>query len=299
MRRAWVRLLVTIPLCGGLVAGLLAAAWFALGEPNPASGSTWFQVEKVGEAHFSGAPNQPFFFLALGNDGRSDADPGLGDAIHVIGVNPATHQATILNVPRDTQAPGGQKINSYHSLHGLPGIVDQLNQMMGIQISYAITTNFPGFTSMVDEIGGVDVNVPRALNDYYSGANFQPGPQHLTGDQALRLSRDRHDYSNGDISRTGNEALIIVSALADLRAQNPGAVGTARVVAILSRHIRMLNVDLTELFRLGRLALSIDPANVRNVTIPVGSGAGTNLLVTPAAQSLFADFRDDAVLQNH
>jgi polyisoprenyl-teichoic acid--peptidoglycan teichoic acid transferase len=290
---------VIIPVCGGLVAGLLAAAWFALGQPNPAAGTTWFQVEKVGEAHFSGAPNQPFFFLALGNDGRSDADPGLGDAIHVIGVNPATHQATIVNVPRDTQAPGGQKINSYHSLHGLPGIVDQLNQMMGIQIGYAITTNFPGFTSMIDDIGGIDVNVPRALNDFYSGANFLPGPQHLTGDQALRLSRDRHDYSNGDISRTGNQALIIISALADLRAQNPGAVGTAHLVAILSRHIRMLDVDLTELFRLGRLALSIDAAGVRNVTIPVGSGSGTNLVVSPAAQSLFADFRDDAVLQNH
>ncbi|HZP28751.1 MAG TPA: LCP family protein, partial [Acidimicrobiia bacterium] len=170
---------------------------------------------------------------------------------------------------------------------------------MGIQIAYAITTNFPGFVAMVDEVGGVDVNVPRALDDYYSGAVFLPGPQHLTGDQALRLSRDRHDYSNGDISRTGNQALVIISALGTLRAQNPGAVGTAHLVSLLVRHVRMLNVDLTELFRLGRLALSIDPANVRNVTIPVGSGSGTNLLVSPEAQSLFADFRDDAVLQTH
>ena len=66
-----------------------------------------------------------------------------------------------------------------------PGIVGQLNQMMGIQITYAITTNFPGFIAMVDEMGGLDVNVPEALNDSYSGAMFQPGLQHLTGDQAL------------------------------------------------------------------------------------------------------------------
>ena len=293
------RLLVTIPLCGALVAGLLTAAWLALGRPNPAAGTTWFQVQKVGEAHFSGAPNQPFFFLALGNDGRADTDPGLGDAIHVIGVNPATHQATIINVPRDTQAPAGNKINSYHSLGGLPGIVGQLNQMMGIQINYTITTNFPGFIAMIDEVGGLDVNVPRALNDSFSGAMFQPGLQHLTGDQALRLSRDRHDYSNGDISRTANQALVIISALATLRAQNPGAVGTAHLVSLLVRHIRMQNVDLAELFRLGRLALSIDPNNVKSVVIPVGSGSGTNLLVGGDAQSLFADFRDDAVLQNH
>jgi polyisoprenyl-teichoic acid--peptidoglycan teichoic acid transferase len=299
IRRPLLRLLITIPLAGGLVAGLLAAAWFALGRPDPAVGTTWFQVQKVGEAHFSGAPGQPFFFLALGNDGRADTDPGLGDAIHVVGVNPATHQATILNVPRDTQAPGGNKINSYHSLGGLPGIVGQLDQMMGIQIDYAITTNFPGFVSMVDEIGGIDVNVPKALNDYYSGAVFLPGPQHLSGDQALRLSRDRHDYSDGDISRTGNQALVIISALATLRAQNPGAVGTAHLVSLLARHVRMQNVDLSELFRLGRLALSIDPNNVKSVVIPVGAGSGTNLLVRSDARSLFDDFRDDAVLQNH
>jgi polyisoprenyl-teichoic acid--peptidoglycan teichoic acid transferase len=170
---------------------------------------------------------------------------------------------------------------------------------MGVQISDAITTNFPGFTTMVDEIGGVDVNVPRALNDFYSGANFQPGPQHLTGDQALRLSRARHDYADGDISRTGNQALVIISALATLRAQNPGAAGTAHLVSLLVRHIRMQNVDLAELFRLGRLALSIDPGNVKSVVVPVGAGSGTNLLLRPDARSLFDDFRDDAVLQNH
>ena len=231
-------------------------------------------------ASFSGAPEQPFFFLALGNDGRSDADPGLGDAIHVIGVNPATLQATIINVPRDTQAPAGDKINAYHSLKGLPGIIGQLNQMMGIQINYAITTNFPGFIAMVDEVGGIDVNIPMALDDKDSGAVFSPGVQHLTGDQMLRFSRDRKDYPvEGDRARTGNQALEIISALAALRAQNPGAVGTAHLVAVLARHIRMENVGLAELFRLGRLALAIDPANVKNVTIPTGAGSGTNLSV--------------------
>ncbi len=295
-----VRLLVTIPVCAGLVVGLLAAAWLALGQPNPAAGVTWFQVQKVGPASFSGAPDQPFFFLALGNDGRHDTDPGLGDAIHVIGVNPATLQATIINVPRDTQAPAGDKINAYHSLRGLPGIVDQLNQMMGIQISYAITTNFPGFIDMVDEIGGIDVNIPMALDDKDSGAFFQPGVQHLTGDQLLRFARDRKDYpTEGDVARTGNQALEIISALATLRTQNPGAAGTAHLVAILARHIRMQNVNLAELFRLGRLALSIDPANVKNVTIPVGGGTGTNLSVGAGAASLFEDFRDDGVLETH
>ena len=76
--------------------------------------------------------------------------------------------ATIINVPRDTTAPGGDKINAYHGLQGLPGIVEQLNQMMGIKISYAITTNFPGMIAMVDSLGGIDISA-KDLADAQEG----------------------------------------------------------------------------------------------------------------------------------
>jgi LCP family protein required for cell wall assembly len=296
----FLRLLIAIPMCGLLVAGMLGATWLALGQPNPASGTTWFQVTKVGDAEFSGAPDAPFFFLALGNDGRSDADKGLGDAIHVFGVNPATHTATVLNVPRDTDAPSGDKINSYHSLQGLPGMVGELNKMMGINIQYAITTNFPGFVAMVNEIGGIDVNLKEAYHDpQYSGAEFPAGPQHVDGDQALAISRNRHQWTTGDIERTANQAQVILDTLAMLRAKQTGDAGTLGLVATLAKHVTTENVSLTDLYRLGRLALTIDPATVKNVTVPVGSGAGTELQLTGDAQSLFADFADDGILQTH
>jgi len=300
------RLLLVIPLCGMLVAGLLAGAWLALGRPQPAGGTVWFDVVGTGGAEFTGAPDAPFFFLVLGNDGRSDADKGLGDAIHVVGVNPVTKQASILNVPRDTTAPNGDKINASHALNGLPGIIGQLNQMMGIQIQYAVTTNFPGFIGMVNDLGGIDINIPPVTegdnqwNDDFTGAVFQPGPQHISGEQALALARDRHDFEiTGDVTRTSNQALIIVSALATLRAQNPGDAGTVRLAAILANHVVTENVSLIDMFRFGRLALSIDPNNIKSVTIPVGGGSGSNLSVGADAGGLFQDFADDAVLQAH
>jgi LCP family protein required for cell wall assembly len=296
----FLRLLIAIPLCGLFVAGLLGGAWLALGEPSPAAGATWFQVTKVGDAEFSGAPDEPFFLLALGNDGRTDADKGLGDAVHVIGVNPAARQATILNVPRDTQAPSGDKINAYHSLQGLPGTVDELNRMMGIEIGYAVTTNFPGFVDMVNEIGGIDVNVPIAMDDKDSGAVFPAGPQRLNGEGVLAVSRNRKDYPvEGDVKRSENQGLIIISALGTLRAQNPGDAGALRFASILAKHVVTENVPLIDMYRLGRLGLSIDPANVKNVNVPVGTGSGTNLTLTGDAQSLFADFADDGILQTH
>jgi LCP family protein required for cell wall assembly len=305
LRHPAVRLLVAIPLCGMIVAGLLSVAWLALGRPTPAKGAIWFQVTDTSTSEFSGAPTEPFFFLALGNDARTDEDKGLGDAIHVIGVNPASRQATILNVPRDTQAPGGDKINAYHALDGLPGFVEQINQMMGITIQYAVTTNFPGLSTMVDSIGGIDINLPPMTegdgqwNDTATGAVFQPGPQHMNGEQVLALSRDRHDFEvTGDVSRSSTQALVIISALATLRAQNPGDAGTLRLATLLARHVVTENVALTDMYRLGRLALSIDPATIKSITIPVGQGGGTNLTITGEGPALFADFADDGIVQS-
>ena len=301
MKNPIVRLLVAIPLTGLLLAGSLAAAWLALGAPQPAAGATWFSVHRVGSsATYAAAPGAPFYVLVLGNDGRTDADPGLGDAIHVVGVNPATGDASMIDVPRDTEAPGGGKINAFHATGGLPSIVDQLDRMMGIDIAYAITTNFPGFVAMVDEIGGIDVEVTEEMHDHDSGTDFSPGTYRMSGDWLLAYTRDRKSYpAEGDRQRTVNQGKAIIAALTTLRAQNPGAAGTARLVATLARHVKTDGMDLAQLYDLGRLALSIDPARVKNVLLPTGAGGGTNLAVAAGAQDLFADFRDDAILQSH
>jgi LCP family protein required for cell wall assembly len=289
-----------ILMSGILIAGLLTAAWAILGSPNPA-GATWMQVTRVGASYTGGEPTEPFYFLALGNDGRTDAEKGLGDAIHVIGINPALKQGTMLNVPRDTTAPSGDKINAYHSLEGLPGIIRELNQMMGIQINYAITTNFPGFIEMVNTLGGIEIDIPMPLNDTDSGAVFPvPGTILATGDMALGFSRDRKDFTAGDIDRSYNQGTIILSALRTIKAKSPDNAETMKMIAILARHVRMENVGMTELFRLGKLALTLDPANIKNITIPVGGGSATstNLSIGGDGPALFADFADDAVVQS-
>ncbi|MFM8304052.1 MAG: LCP family protein [Actinomycetota bacterium] len=306
MKHPLVRLLVVVPLAGLLLTATLTVAWLGLGAPQPARAATWFTVHRVGTtASYTEAPAAPFYVLVLGNDSNpgdpNRPEPGLGDAIHVIGVNPATGDASIIDVPRDTEAPSGGKINAANATGGLPSMVAQLERMMGIDISYAITTGFSGFTSMVDEIGGVDITVTEPMVDRDSGTDFQPGNYKMSGDSLLAYSRNRKSYpAAGDRQRTVNQGKAIIAALTTLRAQNPGAAGTAKLVAILARHVKTDGMDLAELYGLGRLALSLDPARVRNILLPTGSsGNGTNLAVAAEAQGLFDDFRDDAILQSH
>ena len=182
----------------------------------------------------------------------------------------------MLNVPRDTEAPGGGKINAFHSNGGLPAFVDQINKMMGIQVNYAITTDFPRFIHMVNEIGGIKIDIPYDLTDHEnSGADFRPGPTKVNGDQALSISRDRHDFDRqGDRQRTYDSGLVILSALKTLQQNQSSAADTVRLLALLMPGITTKDVSMGELFRLGRLAMTIDPptsrtARSRQAPVPV------------------------------
>jgi LCP family protein required for cell wall assembly len=268
-----------------------------------ASGARWFELTKTASADYTSSPDKPVFILALGNDGRPGDVSTRGDAIHVIGVNPQQRKATILDFPRDTGLPipghGVDKVNSAHVDGGARLQAQTLGNAIGVQIPYSIDTNFPGFMSMVDDMGGLDVNVPEAMHDRYSGANFEPGPQHLDGGAALAFARDRHQFPTGDLQRSQNQGYLILQALAQLRAKNTGPIGTLALLANVGRHAQLDGIGLTDLYDLGRLGLSIDPGNVRNVVVPITAGSGTRLNLGPGAGSLFADFADDAVLESH
>jgi hypothetical protein len=95
---------------------------------------------------------------------------------------------------------------------------------------------------------------------------------------------------------------MILAALTKLRADRSSPTKIVRDVAVLARHSEMHGIGLRELYNLGRLGLSIDPADVRNVVMPwtLGSaGAASVVFAGPGADGLFADFRDDALLESH
>jgi polyisoprenyl-teichoic acid--peptidoglycan teichoic acid transferase len=290
-------LVVTLALAGGFM------LWLNGVRMPGASGAVWFSVTKTAAANYTPAPGAPVFILALGNDGRPGDAQTRGDAIHVIGVNPTLRKATILDFPRDTglQIPGHgmDKVNTAHVYGGAALQAQTLGNAIGVKIPYAIDTDFAGFVEMVDGMGGLQVTVPEAMDDDGSGAHFPAGPLKMSGATALAFARNRHQFPTGDLKRSENQGYLITQALTQLRAANTGPVGTLKLLANLGRHTKLEGIGLDDLYALGRLGLSIDPANVRNVGIPIASGSGTRLSLGAGAAELFADFADDAVLQAH
>ena len=295
--------LVGLPLVITLAFGSLVALWLAGGSVPGASASRRFTVTKTANANYTPSPDKPVFLLAIGNDGRTGDTVTRGDAIHLIGVNPMLHQATILDIPRDTgmniPGHGVDKVNASHAFGGARLEADTIGATVGVSIPYTIDTDFDGFIGMIDDLGGLSVNVPVRMQDSFSGADFQPGVQKLDGHQALAYARNRHQWPTGDLARSENQGYLILQALAQFRAENTGPVRTLGLLADLGRHTKLDGIGVTDLYGLGRLGLSIDVNQVRNVVVPVASGTGSRLQLTSAATSLFQDFADDGVLQTH
>jgi len=295
--------IVVVPTVLAISLATLVALWLAGAHIPGASAARWFTITKTANADYTPAPDKPVFILVIGNDGRPGETVTRGDAIHLIGVNPTTRQATMLDLPRDTglniPGHGVDKVNASHTFGGPRLEAETIGAAVGIQIPYVIDTNFDGFIGIVDEMGGLRVNVPYPMKDSYSGADFAPGPQKLTGNQALAYARNRHQFPDSDLTRTQNQGYLILQALTQFRADNTDPFKTLDLLANLGRHAQLDGIGLKDLYSLGRLGLSIDPNNVKNVLVPVASGSGSRLQLGAGAASLFQDFADDAVLQSH
>jgi LCP family protein required for cell wall assembly len=249
-------------------------------------------------------PDGLIFILVAGSDARPNEDllKTRADSIHLLGVNPATGQGTLLGFPRDSwvEIPGhGRgKINNSLALGGPDLLAATVRRLTGLPVDYYVITGFKGLTAMVDELGGVDVLVNRRMNDRNSGARFQRGWHHFTGGQALAFSRNRTDVEKGDLSRSENQGLVMLAALAKMRAEVADDGGVAKWIGVLVKHAK-LSVPLAKLPELGALARRLDPGRVQNIVAPgrVGSTAGQSVVfLTTEAAKLFQDMRDDAVI---
>jgi polyisoprenyl-teichoic acid--peptidoglycan teichoic acid transferase len=264
-------------------------------------------VETSASASYEpGTMTDTVFVLLIGSDERPGLEGARGDALHVVGLNPSMGKATILNIPRDTwvDIPGrGQgRVNEAYHYGGAALQAETVSRLTGAPISYTLTTTFAGLVEMVDRMGGLEVDIPLYMDDRASGAAFHQGRQHLDGTQVLAFSRNRH-IPDGDLYRTANQGQVIIHALEALRAKGTAATDVVNYLDVLFRNVRTEGVRPTDLFRLGRAALAIEPGNVRNYTMPASLGFRGSASVVfarqPQAGRVFEDFVDDAVLSAH
>ncbi|MGW4718412.1 LCP family protein [Nocardia sp. NPDC004260] len=100
---------------------------------------------------------------------------------------------------------------------GRESIVQTVKALTGVPINRFAEVSLVGFYDLAAILGGVDVCLNHAVDDeYYSGAVFPAGPQHLDAANALSFVRQRHELDNGDLDRTHRQQAFLTSVAKQL-----------------------------------------------------------------------------------
>lgn len=142
----------------------------------------------------------------------------LTDAIIIASVNVDTQKITLISIPRDFYYKG-RKINELFFRYGIGKLEEALSDITALKIDKYAILDFEAFVKLIDEIGGVDVNVAKKIVDNaYPGPNrsylkisFNAGFQHMDGDTALKYARSRESTSDFDRSRRQQQIIQTVA----------------------------------------------------------------------------------------
>lgn len=170
---------------------------------------------------------EPFSILLMGVDSEKDGlDSSVasnGDSLIAVTFNPSTSNITMLSIPRDSYVPimcfkdhYENKI-THAAWNGTDCMIDTIENFLNVPIDYYVKINFKGVVGLVDALGGITANVPVDMcvgnSDRKIPICLKKGVQHLNGEQALVLSRDRHSQAGGDLDREQNQQAVIKAIL--------------------------------------------------------------------------------------
>ncbi|PEW08246.1 LCP family protein [Bacillus cereus] len=154
------------------------------------------------------------------------------DALLLATFNKDSKTVKLLSIPRDTYTyipieKKKDKITHAHAFGsakngkngGPQASIDAVEKLMNVPVDYFVKFNFKSFIKIVDDLGGVEVDVPvefteQDSNDNAEAIHLERGVQKLNGEEALALARTRHIDS--DAMRGQRQQLVIEAILKKL-----------------------------------------------------------------------------------
>ena len=195
--------------------------------------------------------SQRLTVLVMGVDNRPDEPVGRTDSIMLLTIDPDTRSAGIVSLARDLLVPipgkaQNAKINMAHLYGetekypgGGPALLGQtVANFLGYPVDYWVRVNFDGFRQIIDQLGGINIDVPEPISDpLYPDNNYGYDPLyipaghiHMDGTLALKYARTRHIDSDYGRARRQQQVVLAVKD----KLMQPG-----RLTALLPRLPRL------------------------------------------------------------
>jgi anionic cell wall polymer biosynthesis LytR-Cps2A-Psr (LCP) family protein len=174
-------------------------------------------------------------------------------------------------------------------------MLETITGMTQLEIEGYFVTGFEGFISLIDELGGLLINLPTRMRSGNNWTDYPAGPQELTPQLALRLARIRKGLPGGDFDRSFNQGLIMLAAMDMVK------VGG---IELLPDWVRILTdstwTDLTaeQVLTLGASAYFFPSDALVNMVLPgsIGTaGAASVVYLGDGAEAVYRDLEDGLI----
>jgi polyisoprenyl-teichoic acid--peptidoglycan teichoic acid transferase len=309
---------------GLVVVGVAAGAWLGYRSftaarsifANSNGGAVALNDDTLDPTQLKGEGDGRINILLLGIGGQGHEAPNLSDTIMVVSLDPKTKDVAMLSIPRDLYVKipgfGYGKINAANAYGGPQLSSKVVSGIIGVPIHYYLVADFAGFKQAIDAVGGIDVNVPKAIYDPLypcdTGNRVCPfqvkaGVQHMNGTTALRYARSRKTTS--DFDRATRQQLIM-AALRDKSLKvstltNPVKLGS--LIDAVGSHVKT-DLQPKEITKLAAIAKEVDLAKATQEVLDTegedsllidGSGriAGAGSIELPRAGNfVYTDIQD-------
>ncbi|MFN8529636.1 MAG: LCP family protein [Anaerolineae bacterium] len=251
-------------------------------------------------------------FLLMGADQSNPNNLGRTDALMIVSVNMTVGTASFLSIPRDlwVYIPniGTAKINTAYASgvnsggSGIELLSDTIRYNLGIQIDHYARINFSGFKELVDALGGIEVAVDCAIQDWrlrepdldptvednWEMFTLPVGMQSMDGNLALWYARSRRTSS--DFDRGRRQQVIMRAIWQRIRALNLWDQATD----IFPQLTELVTTDLStqDMLRYVPLAATIDSSRIAaytfrpNVEVTFSQSVDGQSILLPVRESI-------------
>lgn len=220
-------------------------------------------------------------YTDLGNRTKKidqEAFTGRSDTIMVVRLDPPRNTLGLLAIPRDTEVyvpgSGRQKINSANAIGGHNLAIATVSGFLQLPIDHYIVLNVHGLVELVNELGGVTVEIPKKMHymDWTAKLkiDLDPGFHTLNGNQSMGFVRFRHD-ALGDIGRVQRQEIFLQAVMDKLRKPSSWP-HIPKLVEIASKYIDT-DMSVSEMMSMVAFAKYVPKKNLFLAMLP-GEFAG-------------------------
>jgi len=223
--------------------------------------------------------------LLLGSDWRPDSGYRT-DVIMLISIYTKEEKVSIVSFPRDLWVTipgvGEQRINTAQAYGGFPLTQKTFEYNFGTSVDHYMMTNFNGFLSIIDTLGGIEINAASNLSDScdlsYSAEKYcSVGPGTVSLDSELALWYVRSRYTSNDFDRTRRAQEVIMGILRKIISMD-GVANAGEIYNTLSSSV-VTDLTLGDIVPLISLTAKIinDPGRI--TTYAIGQGQVTSYVM--------------------